>query len=175
MVAHLRAVLAALHEEHPDVELRVGDLSLRKGGSLSAHRAHQSGRDVDLGLVPPPGIRPRGRFERGAEGAGVPMDPRATLDLLRGLAATSGEPGGAQWVLLDYTVQEQLYAEGLAEGLAEAELDVLFQYPHGRTATRGFVRHYAGHRRHMHVRFDCAPGDRRCRGRSGPPVMRSRG
>lgn len=167
-VGHLRAVLASLHEAYPDSELRVGDLSARHGGTLEAHQAHQSGRDADVGLVPPPGVRPRGRFE-GGQGDGPPMDPAATLHLLRLLAATSDEPGGAQWVLLDYEVQRVLHARAVAEGIDPEEIDALFQYPHGRRADRGFARHFSGHRRHMHVRFACAPDDRACRGRRGPP------
>lgn len=174
MVAHLHDVLRSLHEAHPRTMLRVGDLSLRGGGKLSAHRAHQSGRDVDLGLVPPPGIRPRGSFERGSAERAVPVDPRATLHLLRELAATSDRPGGAQWVLLDYAVQATLHAEGRAQGLDPAELDALLQYPHGRDAARGFVRHMPGHRNHIHVRFACAPGDEECRGPAEPPAPRVR-
>ena len=38
-------------EAYPDtVPLVVGHLSRRKGGSLSPHRSHQSGRDVDVAM-----------------------------------------------------------------------------------------------------------------------------
>lgn len=169
-VAHLRAVLESLHEAHPAAVLRVGDLSRREGGALVAHQSHQSGRDVDLGLVPPRGTdRFGGRFERApAERIGM-MDERATLHLLRLLAATAGEPGGVQWIMLDYGLQQRLHDTGVAAGLEPAELDALLQYPHGRRASRGLVRHYPGHRNHMHVRFACAPGERACRGRTEPP------
>lgn len=169
-IEHLRTVLARVHGERPDVELRVGDISRRAGGPLRLHQSHQSGRDVDLGLVPPEGTRRlRGRFERvPAERIGL-MDEHVTLQLLRWLAETADQPGGVQWILMDYALQKRLHAVGVAEGIDKAELDALFQYPHGRWAKRGLVRHFPRHRNHMHVRFACAPADRACRARKAMP------
>ena len=97
----------------------------------------------------------------------------ATLEVVRALAATTDEPGGVQWILMDYGLQERLHAEGVAAGLDAAELEALFQFPRGRWAEHGVVRHFPRHRNHMHVRFSCEPRDRECRARrSKPPRLR---
>ena len=40
-----------------------------------------------------------------------------------------------------------------AQGVSEDTLDEIFQYPRGRGRPHGLVRHWRGHRGHLHVRF----------------------
>ena len=41
-----------MREQFPDAHvLAVGDISQERGGQITQHRSHQSGRDVDIGLV----------------------------------------------------------------------------------------------------------------------------
>ena len=71
--------------------------------------------------------------------------------------------GGAQMIFLDFNLQGLLYNWALANGESEDHLAWLFQYPHGRGASAGIVRHEPNHADHMHVRFRCPSGDTACR------------
>src|SRR5690606_32055386 len=50
-VDFLRAAVASVHRQYPATpRLHIGHISAKKGGWLSPHRSHQSGRDVDVGF-----------------------------------------------------------------------------------------------------------------------------
>lgn len=168
-VAHLREVIAEVREQHPRVHpLVVGDLSSELGGRLLGHFSHQSGRDVDLGLYYR--TRPEGYPERFVEAHRDNLHFGATFALLEALWRTTSEPGGVEWILLDYDVQRMLYLWAKRRGTPPDALERMFQYPHGPTAPRGLVRHFPQHRDHLHVRFACAPDDPHCTSPEGPPV-----
>ncbi|MEM7151239.1 MAG: penicillin-insensitive murein endopeptidase [Myxococcota bacterium] len=161
-VAHLTAALASLRKKHPTMpRVVIGDLSTRRGGPLSGHTSHQSGRDVDVGLVH------RGRGEDipndFIEGTRESLDRRVTFDLIAALAATRDEPTGVELIVLDYGLQRQLRRAAAARGIPEAELEALFQYPHGPDSRHGLIRHKPAHRDHLHVRFRCPEDDAFCR------------
>jgi hypothetical protein len=65
-------------------------------------------------------------------------------------------------VFLDFEVQGILYAWAKDHGVSERRLERIFQYPHGRGASEGIVRHEPNHDNHMHVRFQCPSDDRGC-------------
>ena len=83
--------------------------------------------------------------------------------LLEEFAKTSSESGGVQMIFLDFELQHMLYDWALENGESADYLAKLFQYPHGRGASAGIVRHEPNHGDHMHVRFRCPSGDTACR------------
>lgn len=161
-VAYVAAVVHDVRDEFPDRHvLAIGDFSQEHGGAITEHRSHQTGRDVDIGLfyVTKPASYPR-EFVKATEDN---LDCEATLALIERFAATAHKDGGVQVMFLDYEVQGILYHWGLDHGVAEAKLDRLFQFAHGRGSSDGLVRHYPGHENHVHVRFKCSSSDRDCR------------
>jgi murein endopeptidase len=150
-VAQVQDAAAQVARYHGgDRPVVVGALSRPGGGRLRGHRSHQSGRDVDLGLISSEG--PLRQF--------VPMhagnlDVAASWTLLGALL----ERGEVIYVFLDYDLQALFYRYLEDEGVDEATLTRIFQYPAGRAARRGVIRHASGHRDHVHVRFRCRPSD----------------
>ena len=124
-------------------KLHIGDISLRAGGPFSPHLSHQDGRDVDIAYV----LHDRGRF---GVATSANLDRRHTWTLVRALLDTRA----VTYLFVDYEVQRMLYEHALGEGLTPEQLDPWFQYPYGRRAARGIIRHWKGHRDHFHVRFD---------------------
>ncbi|MCW5808719.1 MAG: penicillin-insensitive murein endopeptidase [Deltaproteobacteria bacterium] len=161
-VARIERAIAAVRRTFPKAHvLAIGDLSAERGGAISGHRSHQSGRDVDLGLFYKvvPANYPRD-FVSATAGN---LDCAATFALIEQLAATSGDADGVQVMFLDFGVQELVYRWARGRGTSERRLARLFQYPHGRGASGGLVRHIANHDDHLHVRFKCPSGATSCR------------
>lgn len=143
------------HRRAPRV--RVHDLSLRHGGAIDDHRSHQSGRDVDITYY----------RRRGCGRNGCPLedvDP-GDLDVRRqwALLRTWLERDELEAVYIDYALQRPLYREARRRGATRAQLRRWFQFPRGRRAREGVVRHFPHHRDHLHARFACSRGERRCR------------
>jgi murein endopeptidase len=159
-VEHIRHAVLETLASHPDAHvLAIGDLSAERGGWISEHSSHRSGRDVDLGLFykhPPDGY-PASFVDATAE----TLDRAATWTLLANLLATQGEDGGVQMIFLDYNVQGLLYRWAKENGVKERVLAPIFQYPNGRWAN-ALVRHEPHHADHLHVRFRCAKADTAC-------------
>lgn len=161
VVDHLHRAIAATRALHPRAHrLAIGDLSRKEGGRLSGHKSHQSGRDVDLGLYFE--HAPAGYPEEFVEAERGRLDEAATWDLVRELAATAAHPGGVDRIFLDYRVQGALYDAARAAGVGERQLEDIFQYPDGKYAKHGIVRHEPAHSDHLHVRFKCPEGDPIC-------------
>jgi hypothetical protein len=149
-------------EVFPDAHvLAIGDLSAESGGPISEHRSHQSGRDVDIGLLyrEQPAGYPAGFVHADADN----LDCAATFKLIESFLASASEDGGAQMIFLDFEVQGILYAWALDHGVSERRLERIFQYPHGRGSGAGLVRHEPNHDNHLHVRFQCPNDDSACR------------
>lgn len=162
-IEHLRAAIETVHAAHPTVhQLVIGDISSRRGGPLWGHQSHQAGRDVDIGLLYRASAEEPGPTEF-IEGSSKNLDRRATYDLIAALAASADEPDGVELIVLDYNLQRVLRRFAEARGVPQAELDALFQFPHGPNARHGLVRHMPAHRDHLHVRFRCPKGDAYCR------------
>ncbi|NVB39334.1 penicillin-insensitive murein endopeptidase [Pseudenhygromyxa sp. WMMC2535] len=156
----INAVLA-VKDAFPKVHsLAIGDLSDRDGGPLSGHASHQSGRDIDIGLfyTRKPVDYPK-EFVAASEDS---LDADATWALVEALVRTADEPGGVEKIFLDYEVQGWLYAAARRDGWSKRALVDVFQYPDGRFAKHGMVRHEPKHDDHLHVRFACAPDDQSC-------------
>jgi murein endopeptidase len=155
-------VLADVADRFPDIHsIAVGDISAERGGAISEHSSHQSGRDVDLGLifVAKPAEYPYSFVAGTADN----LDLEATFVLVEEFAKTTLEAGGVQMMFLDFELQRLLYNWALENGEHEDYLARLFQYPHGRGASAGLVRHEPYHADHIHVRFRCPVGDTACR------------
>jgi hypothetical protein len=91
------------------------------------------------------------------------LDIEAMWTLVSAFAATHALPGGVERIFLDYDIQAALYDYGKEKGMSDGQLRELFQAPDGRRARHGIVRHEPKHHDHVHVRFRCLDGDRRCR------------
>ncbi len=103
VVAHVRNAIARVRADHPRLHtLAIGDLSAKHGGSISEHRSHQSGRDLDLPGVVRQGHQrqPRSRRHLGPAGR-VRADRRRSgrgpghLRRLRGPGLAPRVGGGA--------------------------------------------------------------------------------
>ncbi len=158
VVSAIRAVRRKFPRVHP---LAIGDFSARHGGPLSMHGSHQSGRDADIGFYfrKKPRSYPRSFAVATAENIDFP----ATWALISALLRGAGKPGGVERIYLTYQTQALFYRLARKHKVPRARLDEWFQYPHGRRAARGLIRHWPGHTEHIHVRFRCAADDPECR------------
>lgn len=159
-VDFIHQALTDMRVQFPEVHvLAVGDISQEPGGQITQHRSHQSGRDVDIGLVykHKPADFPANFVPATADN----LDCEATYALLNEFAETTREDGGAQMIFLDYNVQGLLYHWTKDHGEDDSILEHLFQYPN-RGSSSSLVRHIANHDNHMHVRFKCPSGDTSC-------------
>ncbi len=101
--------------QFPDAHvLAVGDISQESGGQITQHHSHQSGRDVDIGLVYK--TKPASFPEDFVNATADNLDCEATYALLNEFAETAHEDGGVQVIFLDYNVQGLLYHWALAHG-----------------------------------------------------------
>ena len=149
VVGHLRGVIAEVRALHPDVHtLAIGDLSARHGGKLDRHVSHQSGLDVDIGFYY---TKVPADYPEQFVAANADLDLEATWALIVAFGRTSRLSTGVQLILLDHDVQARLYYWARKRGTPDAQLAEILQYP--RDDNVGLVRHWPGHRDHMHVRF----------------------
>ncbi|MBL9017684.1 MAG: hypothetical protein JNL83_26075, partial [Myxococcales bacterium] len=70
---------------------------------------------------------------------------------------------GVKMMFLDFELQGVIYKWAKENGVKESRLNRIFQYPHGRGAAAGLVRHEPNHKNHLHVRYQCAAADIACR------------
>jgi LysM repeat protein len=162
VIDHVLNAVHSVYEAHPKAHrLAIGDLSDEDGGPLSGHASHQSGRDIDLGFYyrKVPAEYPK-EFVVASEDS---LDAAKTWALVKGFLVSAGRPGGVEKIFIDYEVQGWLYAAARKDGWSKAKLHDVFQYPDGKYAKHGVVRHVANHRDHMHVRFSCVEGDGACK------------
>ena len=161
-VAFVERILLDIVDRFPDIHaIAIGDLSAERGGRISEHSSHQSGRDIDIGLIFTQ--RPAGYPESFVNGDADNLDIEATFVLVEEFARTASEPGGVHMIFLDFEVQGLLYHWALENGETEEYLAKLFQFPHGNGQAVGLVRHEPYHADHLHVRFRCPPTDSACR------------
>lgn len=136
--------------------VRVHDISRRRGGPMTGHRSHQSGRDVDLSY-----------FQRRCEGRPCPFRRLSPdeLDADRQWALFEHwlKNDQVDAIFMDYSLQEPLYQAARRAGYSRAQLSRWIQYPRGPSFPHGIVRHFRKHRDHAHVRFTCPETDERCR------------
>jgi len=155
----LDSVLRAWPRVEPRADpLLVGNLSARKGGKLSPHHTHQSGRDVDLGY---PQERREGEVYNWRDMSAQNLDARRTWRLLHLLRAT----GELEVVFIDRALQKLLYDFASSRNLlSKAELGTWLEYPQPTGKGNPVVQHVAGHVDHLHARFACG-GQTGCKSR----------
>jgi penicillin-insensitive murein endopeptidase len=144
-VEAIRRAARVVAETFPDTDrLQIGDISTRKGGLLRPHRSHQSGRDADIGFYLLGGNR------YSTDASSKTLDAPRTWTFIRELLRDDA----VEYVFVDYGLQKPLLEYAKSQPDADAEwLERVFQYPRGRRARVGMIRHSRGHRNHMHVRF----------------------
>jgi penicillin-insensitive murein endopeptidase len=137
----LESAVARVAEQFPNTPpLHIGHISARRGGHLSPHRSHQSGRDVDVGYYYQDGSEWYARATAGS------LDVRRTWALVRALITQTD----VYFILMDHSVQALLRKHALAIGEDPEWLDDVFE---GKQSGRALIRHVRGHATHMHVRF----------------------
>lgn len=143
----LHSVVAQYKRRHSKgPKVLIGDISKRGGGKLHPHLSHKRGHDFDVGYVLKGAAGSKTRF------AGVNrsnFDAARTWSLVKAFLDTKE----VRYIFMDYGHQKVLYNYALAHGVAETELDELFQYPRGRGRNHGLIRHWRSHKNHFHVRF----------------------
>jgi len=162
-ITQILRVIAELRMRHPKIhDVLIGDISKKGGGKLLHHISHQSGRDVDIGFVfnhlPPEGPTRFLRLKRNLKN----IDYKASWTLIKALVGTSERTSKVQHIFLSYPQQKIFYDWAKKQGVPERQLEYVFQYPRGRRALAGKIRHVKGHTGHMHVRFKCPPKDTSC-------------
>lgn len=162
VIDHTRRAVDAVGRKYSGLHrLAVGDLSAKKGGRISGHASHQSGRDIDLGLYFQ--SKPSGYPQEFVSATKGKLHRGATWELVYALYRASSKSGGPQKVFLDYKVQGTLYTHAKKRGVSKKVLRKVFQYPDGRWAKERFVKHEPRHADHLHVRFACPAGDDKCK------------
>lgn len=133
-------------------KLMMGSMSGKHGGTLTGHRSHQSGRDLDIRLPL------RADVLEYAAVTPKRVDWTALWHLVESFDAT----GEVVVIFLDYDMQELLYKAAVALGVDEARRKEVLQWPRGNKANLGLVRHSHGHAGHIHVRMTCGPNEPEC-------------
>ncbi len=157
LVRAIHAVRRRFPRVHP---LAIGDLSTRHGGRLSMHGSHQSGRDADIGFYFRQ--RPRDYPKSFVVATADNLDFPATWALISALCKTADSVLGVERIYMTYSTQALFYRLARKHRVPADQLEKWFQYPHGRRADHGIIRHEPGHEEHIHVRFRCAPADLEC-------------
>jgi len=150
VVEHLQGAIAAVRAMYDVHTLAIGDLSARGGGKIGDHHSHQSGLDVDVGFYfhhVPAG------YPDSFSTASNDLDLAATWALLVAFVRTIDQDTGVDRIFLDYDVQARLYKFAKQRGTPDADLAEIFQYPRGKDAFAGLVRHWPHHADHFHIRF----------------------
>ena len=139
-IAALTTSLQAYGQRFPDAEpVQVGDLSARRGGKISGHQSHQTGRDVDIRLI--------------TNAASGGFNAERNWFLVKNLI----DSGDVRAIFLNATEQTWLRAAAVADVGAESAEPYFVR-----------IDHEPGHTIHMHVRFACPKDHRRCVGYSQP-------
>jgi LysM repeat protein len=142
-------------KKYPDgPRIVVGNLSQKKGGKFGPHASHQSGRDVDLGYMHKKGKQPVTQLMRTTP---KNLDPRRTWHLLQCFI----DSGQVHYMFMAHSLQKALYEHLLKRRFKKKYLDKLFQYPR-KSGGGGIIQHSSGHADHVHIRFKCPKGDKRC-------------
>jgi penicillin-insensitive murein endopeptidase len=138
----LTLIINRVHERFPDTPpLPIGHISAPRGGHLSPHLSHQSGRDADVGY-----------YYRTPTRAFVTAN-ESNLDMPRtwALVKAAIKETDVDMILMDRSIQKLLYDHAAAAGEDPRFLDEAFQI-RGKNA-RAPIRHIKGHGNHLHFRF----------------------
>ncbi|MGE0785349.1 MAG: penicillin-insensitive murein endopeptidase [Sandaracinaceae bacterium] len=145
----------------PGPKLVVGDLSGPRGGRISPHRSHRTGRDADIGffLLDADGhaVQAPHFVSLRRDGCGHIRDTRYCFDPARNVALLSAmvqDPvAQVQYVLVAPDIRNRVLAEAERQGIPTELLERI------RTVTEPHAGS-ASHRSHFHVRIYCPEDDR---------------
>lgn len=158
-VAVLVDAFEAYGQAFPDgPKIRMGEIAKRTGGRVSPHASHRSGRDVDIGYIShgPDDNTDRWRNHSSERTFDAEKNWMLISELLKS--------GHVQTIYVSRKLQKLLHQEA-AKTLTPEQLAATFEYPRTPESAHAKIQHWRGHGNHMHVRFDCEPGNRRCRAR----------
>jgi murein endopeptidase len=154
-IALITYAVSELMRRYPDtVPMVIGAISGEDGDRLRPHRSHRTGRDVDIGYFAK-------NNQKLAGFVNIPIDQidfEKTFFVMATLMAT----GRVDYIFVNYALQKRFYETARAFGYDDQQLSYMFQYPQGKKARVGIIRHARGHLRHFHVRFSCPIGDETC-------------
>jgi murein endopeptidase len=142
-------------EDAPPVS--VGEVSARRGGRVHPHRSHRTGRDVDLGYI----LTTGNDGQRWKRASADNFDVEKNWVLIQALVQT----GEVQLIFMSRQLQRLLEPRA-REQLSAEEFARYFRVPGQDPEHAPWLRHWDGHRDHMHVRFHCERSNNRCRSRS---------
>lgn len=133
------------------VPLSIGDISKPSGGPLPPHVSHQSGRDVDIGIILKSG-NSSGRFLHANPSS---MDLLRTWVMLKSFIDTSD---------VRYIFMHKSLADAIKTYVSKiyAKQRPLLRKYIAAFAPDGVIRPDYEHSSHVHVRFRCPKGDKRC-------------
>lgn len=145
------------HRIEPKYPILVGNMSVRRGGRLSPHKSHRSGRDADLGYVQKRGLYKEYNWR---VMSARNLDVARTWKLLQTMLAS----GRVERIFMDAGLERLIYRYARRHpGKYRRYLRKWFSSAKG--SRKAVIQPARGHRDHMHVRFRCAPADKRCRSR----------
>ena len=139
-LAHCIEVVADRFPGTP--KMKIGHLSTKRGGRLSPHKSHQSGRDVDVGYY-----YSNGDARWYVTASAGNLDVARTWTFVRALL-TDADP---EFIFINTSVQKPLKEYALQIGEDPTWLDHVFQYQSHDPWP--IIRHAPGHDTHIHVRF----------------------
>lgn len=145
VVEILRSVLRDMNRRWPTRHpALVGSLSRMGGGSLGGHKSHRSGQDVDIGY-----------FTNSANMKSWGKPTLATIDYERTwyLVDAMEKTGHAAAIFMSPDIQRRLYKYALGKGENPERLRSLFQYGPKGGKGEALIRHWPGHRDHLHIRL----------------------
>lgn len=155
-VGHIMDAMASYAKKYPKgPRFAIGDLSVEKGGKLTPHLSHQSGRDVDISYI----NKSLKEFVGFSRMNASNFDVERNWHVIEYFLKTKQ----VQYIFVDYEIQKLLYDYAKKKGYTDAQLKPWIQYPNGKKSYHAIVRHAKGHADHFHVRFVCAPTDKSCR------------
>jgi murein endopeptidase len=144
-VESLGHAITAVNRLYPDSPaIYIGHIGKERGGWLSPHRSHQSGRDVDLGFYY------LGESRWYLKATPENFDVRRNWALLSALFKTTP----VEYVFIDRSMHAALRAEAEAASESLMLIRDVFDGIHGKS--QPLLRHARGHDDHMHVRFESA-------------------
>ncbi len=132
----------------------VGNLSQKKGGGFGPHASHQSGRDVDIGYFHKESFQPVVSL---VKTTAKNIDARKTWFLIQTFLDTRK----VKYMFMNHELQKVLYEHLKKRRFKQSYIDRIFQYPR-KSGGGGIIQHSDGHDDHIHIRFVCPKGDKRC-------------
>jgi len=154
-ITYMIRCIGEYRRKHPDGPMVVvGNMSRKGGGHLDPHKSHQSGRDVDIGYIH------KKKYQPVTSMIGTNyknLDPRKTWDLMYCFLET----GAVDVMYVDTKVQKPLVEHLRERNFTDRYLKKIFQYPR-KSRGDAVIQDYPGHHHHIHLRFKCPKGDKKC-------------